>query len=107
MCIRDRYVSHSQIKKFHLKTGNLVAGQIRPPKDTERYFAMLKVDQINYEAPDGTPIQGWYITPPDFDKSKKYPLILVIHGGPHAMYRPSFNYLWHQNILIFRQLSFS
>jgi acylaminoacyl-peptidase len=47
-------------------------------------------------SPDGTKIQGWYITPPNFDKNKKYPLILAIHGGPHAMYRPSFNYLWHQ-----------
>ena len=52
--------------------------------------------EINYKSYDGTKIQGWYITPPDFDKKKKYPLILVIHGGPHAMYRPSFNYQWHQ-----------
>ena len=52
--------------------------------------------EINYKAPDGMDIQGWYITPPKFDKSKKYPLILVIHGGPHSMYRNQFNYLWHQ-----------
>ena len=52
--------------------------------------------EINYKSYDGTKIQGWYITPPNFDKKKKYPLILVIHGGPHAMYRPSFNYQWHQ-----------
>tara|TARA_B100001287_G_scaffold15172_2_gene11443 strand:+ start:1213 stop:3189 length:1977 start_codon:yes stop_codon:yes gene_type:complete len=52
--------------------------------------------EINYRSPDNTQIQGWYITPPNFDKNKKYPLILVIHGGPHAMYRSSFNYLWHQ-----------
>ena len=43
----DIYVSHSQIKKFHLKTGNLVAGQIRPPKDNERFFALLKVETVN------------------------------------------------------------
>ena len=52
--------------------------------------------EINYMSPDGTKIQGWYITPPNFDENKKYPLILIIHGGPHAMYRSSFNYLWHQ-----------
>ena len=52
--------------------------------------------EINYKAPDGMDVQGWYITPPKFDKSKKYPLILVIHGGPHSMYRNQFNYLWHQ-----------
>ena len=53
-------------------------------------------NEINYKSPDKMDIQGWYITPPNFDKSKKYPLILVIHGGPHAMYRPAFNYSWHQ-----------
>ena len=41
-------------------------------------------------------VQGWYILPPNFDAKKKYPLVLIIHGGPHAMYRPQFNYLWHQ-----------
>jgi len=43
----DIYVSHSQIKKFHLKTGNLVSGQIRQPKDNERFFALLKVETSN------------------------------------------------------------
>ena len=59
-------------------------------------YDLGKTTEINYRSPDNTQIQGWYITPPDFDKNKKYPLILVIHGGPHAMYRSSFNYLWHQ-----------
>ena len=40
---------------------------------------------------DGQEIQGWYITPPDFDPSKKYPLILEIHGGPHLAYGPYFS----------------
>ena len=59
-------------------------------------YNLGETTEINYMSPDGTKIQGWYITPPNFDKNKKYPLILVIHGGPHAMYRSSFNYLWHQ-----------
>ena len=59
-------------------------------------YELGKTSEINYKSKDGTNIQGWYITPPNFDKKKKYPLILVIHGGPHAMYRPSFNYQWHQ-----------
>ena len=59
-------------------------------------YDLGKTTEINYRSPDNTQIQGWYITPPNFDKNKKYPLILVIHGGPHAMYRSSFNYLWHQ-----------
>jgi len=48
----DIYVSHSQIKRFALKTGDTVTGQIRPPKDNERYFALLKIDAINYEDPE-------------------------------------------------------
>ena len=48
----DIYVSPSQIKRFNLKTGHLVAGQIRPPKDNERFYALLKVETVNNEAPE-------------------------------------------------------
>ncbi len=48
----DIYVSPSQIRRFGLRTGDTVSGKIRPPKDSERYFAMLKVDEINYENPE-------------------------------------------------------
>ena len=48
----DIYVSPSQIRRFSLRTGDTIAGKIRPPKDGERYFAMLKVDQINFEPPE-------------------------------------------------------
>ncbi len=48
----DIYVSHSQIKRFSLKTGDTVSGQIRPPKDSERYFALLKIEAINFENPE-------------------------------------------------------
>ena len=48
----DIYVSHSQIKRFRLKTGHLVSGQIRPPKDKERFFALLRVEAINQINPD-------------------------------------------------------
>jgi transcription termination factor Rho len=48
----DIYVSPSQIRRFNLRTGDTVLGQIRPPKDTERYFALLKVDEINHEHPE-------------------------------------------------------
>jgi transcription termination factor Rho len=47
----DIYVSPSQIKKFNLKTGDTVSGMIRPPKDSERYFALLKVNQVNFDDP--------------------------------------------------------
>ena len=50
----DIYVSHSQIKRFSLKTGDTVSGQIRPPKDSERYFALLKIEAINHENPESS-----------------------------------------------------
>ncbi|MBN1903489.1 MAG: transcription termination factor Rho [Deltaproteobacteria bacterium] len=48
----DIYISPSQIRRFNLRTGDTVAGQIRPPKDSERYFALLKVEQVNHEDPE-------------------------------------------------------
>jgi transcription termination factor Rho len=51
-CPDDIYISPSQIRRFGIKTGSIVQGQIRPPKDGERYFALLRVEAINYEAPD-------------------------------------------------------
>jgi transcription termination factor Rho len=50
----DIYISPSQIRRFALRTGDTVSGKIRPPKDSERYFAMLKVDKINFEKPENT-----------------------------------------------------
>ncbi|MBD3290928.1 transcription termination factor Rho [candidate division KSB1 bacterium] len=48
----DIYVSPSQIKRFGLRTGDIVSGQIRPPKENERFFALLKVEAVNYENPE-------------------------------------------------------
>jgi transcription termination factor Rho len=50
----DIYVSPSQIRRFSLRTGDTVDGKIRPPKEGERYFALLKVDQINFDSPDNS-----------------------------------------------------
>lgn len=50
----DAYVSPSQIRRFSLRTGDEIYGTIRPPKDSERYFALLKVDEINHAAPEAT-----------------------------------------------------
>ena len=50
-----------------------------------------------YTSPDGLKIQGWYVTPPGFDPTKKYPMQLHIHGGPHSMYGVGFNYGWQEH----------
>ncbi len=48
----DIYVSPSQIKRFDMRTGDIVAGQVRPPKDNERYFALLKIESVNFNDPE-------------------------------------------------------
>ena len=48
----DIYVSPSQIRRFNLRTGDSISGKIRPPKEGERYFAMLKLDEINFDKPE-------------------------------------------------------
>jgi transcription termination factor Rho len=48
----DIYISPSQIRRFNLRTGDIISGQIRPPKEGERYFALLKVEKINYDDPE-------------------------------------------------------
>jgi dipeptidyl aminopeptidase/acylaminoacyl peptidase len=56
-----------------------------------------EVTEMWYTAPDGLKVQGWYITPPDFDPAKKYPMQLHIHGGPHSMYNVGFNFGWQEH----------
>ncbi len=55
-CPDDIYISPSQIRRFGMRTGNIISGQIRPPKDGEKYFALLKVEAINHEPPES--LQG-------------------------------------------------
>ena len=50
----DIYVSPSQIRRFNLRTGDTISGEVRPPKEGEKYFALLKVDTVNHELPDAT-----------------------------------------------------
>ena len=55
------------------------------------------LQEVWYRSVDDYRIQGWIITPPDFDPKRKYPLMLVIHGGPHSMYNVGFNYGWQEH----------
>jgi dipeptidyl aminopeptidase/acylaminoacyl peptidase len=55
------------------------------------------VEEIWYTSVDNFRIQGWIVKPPDFDPSKKYPLMLSIHGGPHSMYGVGFNFGWQEH----------
>jgi len=60
--------------------------------DLLREVQLQDVVTVHFEGDKGTQIQGWYITPPDFDPNQKYPLILNIHGGPKLMYSNQFNF---------------
>ncbi len=55
------------------------------------------VTEMWYTSADGLKIQGWYVTPPDFDPKKQYPMQLHIHGGPHSMYGVGFNFGWQEH----------
>ena len=59
--------------------------------------ALGEVEEVWYKSVEDYDIQGWIIKPPDFDPSKKYPLILAIHGGPHGMYHVGFNFGWQNH----------
>lgn len=56
-----------------------------------------EVEEIWYESVGGMKVQGWIVKPPDFNPSKKYPLMLYIHGGPHTMYGVGFNFEFHNH----------
>ena len=53
---------------------------------------VMPPEEVQYKSADGTPVEGWLVKPPDFDASKKYPLILRIHGGPVSQYTDSFSF---------------
>jgi dipeptidyl aminopeptidase/acylaminoacyl peptidase len=62
--------------------------------DVLERIRLAKVEEVWYGSSGGARIQGWVVKPPSFDPSRKYPLILEIHGGPHGMYNVGFNYMF-------------
>jgi dipeptidyl aminopeptidase/acylaminoacyl peptidase len=56
-----------------------------------------EVEELWYKSTDDFDVHGWIVKPPNFDPTKKYPLILVIHGGPHGMYNVGFNFTWQHH----------
>jgi dipeptidyl aminopeptidase/acylaminoacyl peptidase len=89
------------------KPADVIAFDLKSPKTlkqltnvNEDILAGKKLGEVTelwYASADGLKIQGWYITPPDFDPSRKYPMQLHIHGGPHGMYNVGFNYGWQEH----------
>jgi dipeptidyl aminopeptidase/acylaminoacyl peptidase len=82
---------------FDLKTPASIKQLTAVNEDILAGRKLGEVKEIWYTSVDGTKVQGWYITPPDFDPSRKYPMQLHIHGGPHSMYGVGFNYGWQEH----------
>jgi dipeptidyl aminopeptidase/acylaminoacyl peptidase len=90
------YYKPADIVSFDLKNPGAITQLTFVNEDILAGKKLGKVEEIWYTAPDGVKVQGWYMTPPDFDASRKYPLQLHIHGGPHSMYGSGFNYGWQE-----------
>ncbi len=101
----DDFLAVGTLSSYH-EPGDVVSVDLRngePTKLTDVNADLLtgrtlgEVEEIWYKSVDDYDIQGWIIKPPDFDPTKKYPLILAIHGGPHGMYGVGFNFGWQNH----------
>ncbi len=80
------------VVRFDLRRPGNMARLTMVNDDVLTGVTLGEVEEIWYDSNDGTRVQGWLVKPPEFDPSQKYPLILHIHGGPHAMYNVGFNF---------------
>lgn len=91
------YHAPADIWSFNLRNPARMNQLTRVNEDVLAGVAMGDVEEIWYKSTGDLDIQGWIIKPPDFDPSREYPLILVIHGGPHGMYGVGFNHRWQNH----------
>ena len=82
----------SDILYFNIENSDKMRRLTNVNKDIFYNVEFGRVEEITYKSVDEKMIQGWIVKPPQFDSSKKYPLVLRIHGGPHSMYHVGFNY---------------
>jgi dipeptidyl aminopeptidase/acylaminoacyl peptidase len=104
--ISSKGIAVGTLTSFH-QPGDIVTFDVKNPGAIKQLTAVNEdvlagrklgdVKELWYTSPDGTKIQGWYITPPDFDPSRKYPMQLHIHGGPHSMYGVGFSFGWQEH----------
>src|SRR6266853_1906988 len=81
----DIYVSPSQIRKFDLRTGDTVSGQVRPPKDGERYFALIKVEAVNFEDPEVARNKIFFANPVTTNHPEVALIVLLIDERPEEV----------------------
>ena len=85
------------IYRFNLTHPDAVTRLTDVNSDVLGHVTLGEVEEVWYDSTDDFQIQGWIVKPPDFDPSRKYPMMLVIHGGPHAMYNGSFNFAFQEH----------
>ena len=91
------YHSPGDLIAFPLASPDRIAQLTEVNADVLHGVALGQVEEVWYKSVEDYDIQGWIIKPPGFDPSKKYPLILAIHGGPHGMYNVGFNFGWQNH----------
>jgi len=94
--IRSSYKSPADVVRISLGRGGPteLTQLTRVNEDLLARVALGDVERVKYTSSGNTPVEGWLVKPPGFDPSKKYPLLMEIHGGPHGMYNVAFNYMF-------------
>ena len=91
------YQRPGDVVSFPLSSPDRISQLTEVNADVLQGVALGDVEEVWYKSVEDYDIQGWIIKPPDFDPSRKYPLILAIHGGPHGMYNVGFNFGWQNH----------
>jgi dipeptidyl aminopeptidase/acylaminoacyl peptidase len=84
----------TDVVRFNLRRPDPVAHLTDVNADVVGRMRLAQVEEVSYGSSGGTRVQAWVVKPPSFDRTKKYPLILEIHGGPHGMYNVGFSYMF-------------
>ena len=90
--VRTSFHDPPDVVAFNLRRPDEIRQLTAVNSDILADIKLGEVEEVWYNSSDGTRIQGWVVKPPSFDPSQNYPMILHIHGGPHAMYNVAFNY---------------
>jgi dipeptidyl aminopeptidase/acylaminoacyl peptidase len=92
--VRSSYHEPGDVVRFALVQPASVTKLTDVNADVLANIKLGEVEEVWYTSTAGTKVQGWIVKPPNFDRSKKYPLIMEIHGGPHGMYNVAFSYMY-------------
>jgi dipeptidyl aminopeptidase/acylaminoacyl peptidase len=95
--VRSSFQQPNDVVAFNLRQPGQIQQLTRVNDDILAGKTLGQVEEIWYPSVDGFRIQGWIVKPPDFDPSRKYPMMLSIHGGPHSMYGVGFNFGWQEH----------